>query len=170
MQWDASQRQYAPLIGAGGMWAICFCAHLPTWGSKQQQEIKPVIFQKAGQVHTILISLLSCLPVFLVQFLLVCEVFQWVSSPEQMWREVCWCLLNFCQEKDLAVKFKIFEVTKTLLGGQSSCFRVCSWIGQTIGTIWNRLWWKKFFPVSGKITAWAAKWGSMEVLANMSSI
>lgn len=29
-------------------------------------------------------------------------------------------------------------------GGQNSCSHVCSWIGQTTATIWNRLWWQIF--------------------------
>lgn len=145
MQWDASQREDAPLIGAEGRRTICFCMHLPTWGSDSLREWSQWFFRRLVKS----IPFWSCFSAafqfsFSSLFVKCSSGFQalnrcedkcsntfWTSIREKIWlwnsRHLRW--LKHCFE---------------MLGGQNSCFHVCSWIGQTTGTIWTRLWWPNF--------------------------
>lgn len=165
MQWDASQRQDVPLIGAGGRQTICFCMHLPSSGSSSNREWSQWFSEgRSGLSHSDPASQLPSsvsFPVWFWLWIAPAGFKPWTDGKVSMpMLSELWSKTQQWNSKHL----RWLEHCCESLGGQHSCFHVCSCIGQTTGTIWTRLWWQTFSVfcscTSRKIIAWAAKRGS----------
>lgn len=147
MQWDASQRQDVPLIGAGGRRTICFCMRLPTWGSSSNREGSQRFFRRL--VKSILFwscfsAAFQCSFSSVVLFVKCSSGLQALNRCEHKYADAFW---TYVREKIWLWNSRHLRWLKhccEMLGGQNGCFHVCSWIGQTTGTVWIRLWWQNF--------------------------
>lgn len=165
MQWDASQRQDVPLIGAGGRRTICFCMRSPTWGSSSNREGSQRFFRRL--VKSILFwscfsGAFQCSFSSVVLFVKCSSGLQALNRCEHKYADAFW---TYVREKIWLWNSRHLRWLKhccEMLGGQNGCFHVCSWIGQTTGTVWTRLWWQ-IFPKLWQDYCMGSKMGKQRV-------